>query len=47
MFCGGVAPANKLYENGTFASTATMPCRTTVMAFAEAYLTASNVGGRQ
>jgi len=47
MFCGGGAPANKFYENGTFASTATMQCRTTVMAFAEAYLTASNVGGRQ
>jgi uncharacterized protein len=38
-FCGGGAPANKLYENGTFASTATLHCRTTVMAFAEAYLT--------
>lgn len=39
MFCGGGAPANKLYENGTFASTATLHCRTTVMSFAEAYLT--------
>lgn len=39
MFCGGGAPANKLYENGTFASTATLHCRATVMAFAEAYLT--------
>jgi uncharacterized protein len=41
MFCGGGAPANKLYENGTFASTATLQCRTTVMAFAEAYLKAA------
>ena len=39
MFCGGGAPANKFYENGTFASTATLQCRATVMAFAEAYLT--------
>jgi uncharacterized protein len=37
-FCGGGAPANKLYENGTFASTRTVHCRTTVMAFVEAYL---------
>jgi uncharacterized protein len=42
MFCGGGAPANKFYENGTFASTATLQCRTTVMAFAEAYLTVSS-----
>lgn len=41
MFCGGGAPANKFYENGTFASTATLQCRTTVMAFAEAYLASS------
>ena len=27
-FCGGGAPANKLYENGTFASTETLYCRT-------------------
>ena len=39
-FCGGGAPVNKLYENGTFASTETLQCRATVMAFAEAYLSA-------
>lgn len=39
-FCGGGAPVNKLYENGTFASTETLHCRATVIAFAEAYLTA-------
>jgi uncharacterized protein len=38
MFCGGGAPVNKFYENGTFASTRTVQCRTTIMAFAEAYL---------
>lgn len=27
-FCGGGAPANKLYENGDFASTETLYCRT-------------------
>jgi uncharacterized protein len=27
-FCGGGAPANKLYENGTFASSETLYCRT-------------------
>jgi len=26
-FCGGSAPANKFFENGTFASTETMSCR--------------------
>jgi uncharacterized protein len=26
-FCGGSAPANKYFENGTFASTETMSCR--------------------
>jgi uncharacterized protein len=45
-FCGGGAPANKFYENGTFASTATLQCRATVMAFVKAHLTASNPGGR-
>lgn len=44
MFCGGGAPANKFYENGTFASTATLQCRTTVMAFVEAYLARSGAG---
>jgi uncharacterized protein len=29
-FCGGGAPANKLYENGTFASAETLYCRTMV-----------------
>jgi uncharacterized protein len=38
MFCGGGAPVNKFYENGTFASTETVQCRTTIMAFVEAYL---------
>jgi uncharacterized protein len=42
MFCGGGAPSNKLYENGSFASTATLQCQATVMAFAEAYLTAAS-----
>jgi uncharacterized protein len=41
MFCGGGAPANKFYENGTFVSTATLQCRATVMAFADAYRAAS------
>lgn len=36
-FCGGGAPVNKFYENGTFASTATLQCRAAVMAFADAY----------
>lgn len=31
-FCGGGAPANKFYENGTFASTETMYCRHTIKA---------------
>ena len=26
-FCGDSAPANKFFENGTFASTETMSCR--------------------
>ncbi len=26
-FCGGGAPANKHFENGTFASTETLSCR--------------------
>jgi uncharacterized protein len=38
IFCGGGAPVNKFYENGTFASTETVQCRTTIMAFVEAYL---------
>jgi uncharacterized protein len=46
-FCGGGAPANKFYENGTFASTATLQCRTTVMAFVDAYLTASGAEVRR
>jgi uncharacterized protein len=29
-FCGGGAPSNKLFENGTFASSETMYCRQTV-----------------
>ncbi len=29
-FCGGGAPSNKYYENGTFASTETMYCRYTI-----------------
>lgn len=29
-YCGGGAPANKYYENGSFASTQTMYCRTSV-----------------
>lgn len=44
MFCGGGAPANKFYENGCFASTETLKCRTTVMAFADAYVTTANSG---
>jgi len=44
MFCGGGAPANKFYENGCFASTETLKCRTTVMAFADAYGTAASLG---
>ena len=32
--CGGGAPVNKLYENGTFASTQTRHCRSTVMTVA-------------
>lgn len=31
-FCGGGAPANKFYENGSFASTETMYCRHTIKA---------------
>lgn len=46
-FCGGDTPANKFYENGTFASTATLQCRTTVMAFVDAYLTASGAEVRR
>jgi uncharacterized protein len=30
--CGGGAPANKLYENGSFDSTETIYCRHVVMA---------------
>ena len=30
--CGGVAPSNKLYENGSFDSTETMFCRLTKQA---------------
>jgi uncharacterized protein len=41
MFCGGGAPANKFYENGCFASTETLKCRTTVMAFTDSYTTAA------
>lgn len=44
MFCGGGAPANKFYENGCFASTETLKCRTTVMAFADAYATEASPG---
>jgi uncharacterized protein len=43
MFCGGGAPANKFYENGCFASTETLKCRTTVMAFTDAYTTAASL----
>ncbi len=42
MFCGGGAPANKFYENDCFASTETLMCRTTVMAFTDAYMTAAS-----
>jgi uncharacterized protein len=31
-FCGGGAPANKFYENGSFATTETMYCRHTIKA---------------
>lgn len=44
MFCGGGSPVNKFYENGCFASTETLKCRTTVMAFADAYATATGLG---
>ena len=44
MFCGGGSPVNKFYENGCFASTETLKCRTTVMAFADAYATATSLG---
>ncbi len=43
MFCGGGAPANKFYENGCFASTETLQCRATVMAFADAYAAAASL----
>lgn len=33
--CGGGAPVNKLYENGSFASSATRQCSMTVMAVAD------------
>ena len=38
LFCGGGCPSNKVFENGTFASTETMTCRLKIKAATDALM---------